>query len=308
LSGTGKGRVSSVWGEVARERSDAAAERAMGWLDCELVLWDYVFPRFEGTDWYRYVRDRYCREPRELALSLCCGDGHVERDFLKYGLCEAAEGIDISPEAIEICQREAAAAGMPRLRYRAADVERTRLPERRYDVVVAWMALHHLRRLSHVFREVRRALAPGGIFVANEYVGPARFQMPRRRLAVANELLAMLPEELKRMGLGEEVKERCDPVPLARMMREDPSEGVSSVRILPLLRQGFRVVEQIEYGGTFLMLVLSGIAQNFRPENPEHRAVLHRLYAAEREVIESGEFASDFAFVIAQRPEDSGPE
>ena len=268
------------------------------------MLWGYVFPQFGGMDWYHYVAQRHCHQPRGMGLSLCCGDGHVERDFLRYGLCQAAEGMDASADAIEVCQREAEAAGLSdRLGYRVADAERARLRAGSYDVVVAWMALHHLRRLDHVFGEVRRALKPGGIFIANEYVGPARFQVPPRQVAVINAVLQGLPEDLRRLRAGG-IKERFDPPTLAEIIGHDPSEAVCSHRILPLLRRHFVVVECIEYGGTVLNWVLSGIIQNFRPDDPEHREWLDRLYAAEREMLESGEFASDFAFVIGRRPED----
>ena len=194
-----------------------------------------------------------------------------------------------------------------RLTYETADLERTRLRRNSYDVVVAWMALHHLRGLRHVFREVRQSLKPGGIFIVNEYVGPARFQVPDRQAELINSLLAEVPEELRRKPDGE-LKERFARPPLWEIIGHDASEAVSSHRIMSALGRQFAVAERVEYGGTILNWLLEGIVQNFQPDSPEHRAVLDRLYAAEREVIESREFASDFAFVIAQRPEDSGPE
>lgn len=296
-----KGRVSAVWGGDARER---AGRIPRDWLDHMGVLRGYVFPQFGGVDWYQYVRERYCREPRALGLSLCCGDGHVERDFVRYGLCSAAEGVDVAPEAVAVCRQEAEAAGLSdRLRYWAGDVERTRLPRERYDIVVAWMALHHLRRLDHVFGEVGRALKPGGIFIANEYVGPARFQLPRERVEAVNTLLAELPEEVRRLESGD-VKERFDSPTLEEVVRHDPSEAVRSDRILPTLGQYLSVAECIEYGGSLLYWLLQGIVHNFDSDDAEHGALLDRLYAAEREGIESGRWRSDFAFVIGRRPDD----
>jgi SAM-dependent methyltransferase len=259
-----------------------------------------VFPRFGGEDWYRYVAERYCSAPRALALSLCCGDGHVEQNLIKYRICDAAEGVDISPEAIAVCRDAAAQLGCDRLSYRVADVERERLPERKYDLIVAWMALHHLRRLDHVLRQVARALAPDGIFIASEYVGPPRFQLPRRQIEAANALLQDIPAQLRLLPAAGGVKERCDPAPLARMLQNDPSEAVSSHRIIPAVGRHPEIVEQIDYGGSLLMVVLSGIAQNFDSAVPEHRVVLDRLYRAERSVLASGELPSDFTFLVAR--------
>ena len=296
-----KRRVAGVWGGDARER---AARTPRDWLDSQEVLWRYVFPQFGGDDWYQYVKHRYCAEPRALGLSLCCGDGHIERDFIKRGLCAQAEGVDVAPEAVAVCRREAEAAGLSdRLSYRVADVERARLPADRYDIVVAWMALHHVRRLGHVFREVRRALRPGGIFVVNEYVGPSRFQVPVPRVEFINSLLRELPGELRRTQ-GGWVKERFERPLLWEIVNHDPSEAVRSDRILPLLRRHFALAECIGYGGTVLYWLLQGIVHNFDPDDPEHRAHLDRLYAAEREALASGRLQSDFAFAVARAPAD----
>ncbi len=295
-------RVATVWAEMADQRDQVHMGEATVWLDSAQVLRDYVFPQFGDKPWYRYVADRYCTQPREHGLSLCCGEGEVERNLLRYVICRTCEGVDVSPHALEVARREAAAAGFAdRLKYRAADIERLCLPAETYDIVVGWMALHHLRNLRHVFREVRRALKPNGIFIINEYVGSARFQVPDDRVEIINSLLDSLPEELKQKADGTGIKERFVRLPLPDIIRHDPSEAVSSHRILPELRRHFAIAEQISYGGTVLQWVLEGILQNFREDDPEHRAHLEQLYAAERELLESGRFASDFAFVIARR-------
>jgi SAM-dependent methyltransferase len=295
-----KYRVSTVWGAAATHETGGEKSHPKGWLDCDEVLWRYVFPRFGCKDWYRYLGERYCTTPRACALSLCCGDGHVERDLIKYGICNAAEGVDISPEAVAVCRAAAAEVRCDRLSYRVADIERERLPARKYDLIVAWMALHHLRRLGYVLCEVRRALAPGGIFVANEYIGPPRFQLPRAQVETANALLREIPAQLRRIPPSGRVKDRCDPAPLGRMLQDDPSEAVSSHRIIPAVRRHLEILERVDYGGSLLMILLSGIAQNFDSSDAEHRAVLDRLCAAEREALASGKLASDFAFIVAR--------
>jgi len=294
--------VIAVWAEAAADRDRVYAGGGRLWLDSPQVLRNYVFPQFQGRNWYEYIAARYCPQPRALGLSLCCGDGEVERNLIRYRICQACEGVDISPDAIAVAQQRAEASGMSQvLTYRVSDVERARGEPARYDLIVAWMALHHLRNLRHVFREVRRALKPEGIFVVNEYVGPSRFQVPDRQVAFINSLLSELPADLRRKPTGE-VKERFDRPPIHQIVRHDPSEAVSSHRILPLLRRHFAMAECVGYGGTVLNWLLEGIVQNFREDDPEHRAHLERLYAAERELLGTGRFASDFAFVVAQRP------
>ena len=302
ITSKARGRVSDVWGESAAGLDAGVEWRTKGWLGIDDVLWRYVFPRFGGKDWYHYLVERYCAQPRPLALSLCCGFGHIERDFLKHGICVSAEGVDVSAEAIEVCRRAAEAAGLSdRLSYRVLDVERAPLEPDTYDIIVAWMALHHLRRLKHVFGEVRRALKPDGIFVLNEYVGPARFQIPERQVDLVNSALAELPETLRRRPDGS-LKDSFVRASLREIIGHDPSEAVRSHRILPLLRRHFPSLECIEYGGALLNWLLIDISQNFDSGNPDHQAVLDRLYAAEREALAGGELHSNFAFVVARRP------
>jgi SAM-dependent methyltransferase len=297
-----KTQAGELWGARFAEQAAVASGRPSEWLNSGQVVRGYVFQHyFGGQDWYDYVRQRYCPQPREMGLSLCCGSGVVERQLLKWGICRACEGIDISPQAIAVCRRESEAAGLSTLSYRVGDVERVRLRPGAYDVAVGWMGLHHLQRLSRVFREVRRALRRGGIFIVNEYVGPVRFRMPERQVDLINEWLGRLPDELKRTGSGE-VRRHFRPPTGAELMARDPTEAICSDQILPLLRRRFVVREQIDYGGVLLHWLLSGIMQNFDPENEEHRAWLQRLFAAEREVLNSGQLKSDFSFVIAQKP------
>jgi SAM-dependent methyltransferase len=302
LGGRPAQAVANVWGENAATRFSRPIR---DWIESEAIIWSYVFPQFGGLDWYQYLVRKHCPSPRPSGLSLCCGSGFVERDFIKYGICHTVEGVDVSPAAIEVCRRAAEEAGLShRLSYRVDDVERLQLDPGRYDLVVAWMALHHLRRLEHVLGQVRQALRPGGIFVVNEYVGPARFQLSRHHTALINELLQEIPEEL-RMTYAGAVKRDFKPPRLRDIVRYDPSEAVCSHHILGLLRRHFLLTDCIEYGGAILYWLLQDVVHNFDLQNPAHRALLERLYTAERSLLASGELKTAFAFVVAQPPEQA---
>jgi SAM-dependent methyltransferase len=186
-----------------------------------------------------------------------------------------------------------------------ADVETLRLPPDAYDLVIAWMALHHVEHVLRLVQEVKRALRPGGVFVVNEYVGPARFQMPGAQASLINEWLMRLPEELRRTPSGE-VRDGFTPPTIEEVIAADPSEAVNSDQILPALERCFSTLERTDYGGPLLNWLLHDLTQNFDPENDEHRAWLQRLFAAEREVLNSGQLKSDFSFVIAEKPDGDG--
>jgi SAM-dependent methyltransferase len=271
-------------------------------LSCDQVLEDYVYAQLGGVNWYGFIRRYSGPEPFDLGLSLCCGEGAVERNLVRYGVCRACEGIDISPQALTYAREAARKAGVSTITYRIADVEKVKLEPERYDLAAGWMGLHHLKRLGPVFAQLKQGLRAKGIFVVNEYVGPARFQMPGLQAELINTWLQKLPEELRRTPSGE-IRDVFLPPTVQQVIARDPSEAFSSDRILPELRRHFDIVAQVDYGGVLLQWVLADLTQNFDPENAEHRAWLQRLYEAEREVLRSGTLPSDFTFIIARKPE-----
>jgi len=288
-----------MWGDAAVNRE--GGEYAREWLSCPQVLRECVFPRLGGLDWFTFLREKCRPVPRESCLSLCCGDGSVERHLVRMDICRACEGVDISPAAIDVCRQDAALAGLSALTYRVADAETIRLPAASYDLVIGWMALHHIQNLSRLFRQVRRALRPDGLFVINEYVGPARFQAPQSQVDLINEWLHRLPARL-RVGSDGQVRDRWVPPSAEHVAGIDPSEAVSSDRILPALEREFMTIERIDYGGGLLHWVLHDITQNFSPDDAEATSWLRRLRDAERDLMERGVLTSDFSLLIVRPP------
>ena len=292
-----KRHAAAVWDQIAA--AGAGGERARGWLTCSQVLLDYVFPKFGGRDWYDYVRETCCPHPRDLGLSLCCGEGAVERHMIKRQIVRACEGVDISPQSVAVCRAAAEAEGMSTLTYRVGDVENLPLPRDTYDLVVGWMALHHLADPGRVFARVSRALRPDGVFIVNEYIGPPRFQMPSLQAELIDEWVRKLPEELRRTATGI-IRQGFTPPTVAQVIARDSSEAIASDRILPELEQQFVITERVDYGGVLLQWLLEDTAHNFDRHNPEHQAWLDRLYEAERDILRRGLLKSDFTFIIAR--------
>jgi ubiquinone/menaquinone biosynthesis C-methylase UbiE len=295
-----KRRIAAAWDEATRTGS--AGERARAWLSCDQVLEEYVYPQLGGVSWYGYLRRFRGPQPFDLSLTLCCGEGAAERNLIRHNLCRACEGIDISPQAVAHSREAARQAGLTNVTYRIADVERITLDPERYDLVLGWMGLHHLTRLRRVFGQVRRALRPEGVFVVNEYVGPARFQVPRAQVDLINSWLRQLPVDLRRTPSGT-VRDTFVPPTVAEVVARDPSEAVSSDQILPELERQFVIAERVDYGGVLLHWLLADLTQNFDRANTEHCAWLQRLYEAEREALKSGAFPSDFTYLIVRKHE-----
>ena len=102
-------------------------------------------------------------------LDLCCGTGHLLRILVEAGF--SATGLDASRHMLEHARRNAPAARIVK-----GDVRDFRL-KKRYDVVTCLFdSLNYLTRkrdLERAFRNARRHLSEGGLFVfdVNTYEG-----------------------------------------------------------------------------------------------------------------------------------------
>jgi SAM-dependent methyltransferase len=104
-------------------------------------------------------------------LDIGCGPGHVGRYLCAHGV--DVIGVDFAPAMLAVARQ-----AEPRLAVVAADLRA--LPVRSGSVagVVLFYVLQHLPRseLQPALRELRRALAPGGVLVAAVHGGEGEFQ------------------------------------------------------------------------------------------------------------------------------------
>ncbi len=193
------GRVSDHWGQSTPELSRSF----YGFAPLRRYLYRCVtgaMPEAEpGEDWVeRWTVENYLpNAPVENCLSLCCGFGENERMLARLGAFQRCTAVDVSPAAIDAARAEALREGLTNLDYLCADVENLELPPNEYDLVWANGALHHLVNVEHVVGQVKRALKPGGLFVANEYVGPPRQDLDVRRRELVNAVIHLIPAELR---------------------------------------------------------------------------------------------------------------
>jgi SAM-dependent methyltransferase len=192
-------------------------------------------------EWFGRV---YAESPFDIGLSLGCGDGALERDVRKKGICREIIGIDLSEGALHIAAEEAAKEGLDGITYQRGDFNRLDLPQDEFDVVFFHQAMHHVAELEHCVRQIRKTLKPGGLFYLDEYVGPSRTEWHDSMVADANAHLQSIPSRIRRRG--------SVPFPIEE---DDPSEAVRSSEIVPLVSQHFEVIEHRDYGGNLLALI-----------------------------------------------------
>jgi SAM-dependent methyltransferase len=317
-------RAGALWTNLKRLfRRGASAKVAGRWAglaseafvhDLERISWsgipqvhanhDYLITGTRDVYWVDWMRQQYFPQGEAGdALSLGCGAGQLDRILKQRGfIFRSFTGIDISAEAIARARELAEEIGLaPSIRYFAADLNRLELEPDSYDFIYFFQSLHHIEALEHALGEVRRALRRGGLLLVNEFVGPSRFQWTSRQLELANELIAVLPDELRRDLQNGGVKVAVERPTVRHMLRHDPSEAVRSADIEPLVKSYFEVVGEWNWGGTLNHLVFQNIAANFDSNNAEHRAIVELLIHHENVLVGAGLLPSDFKVFVARQ-------
>jgi ubiquinone/menaquinone biosynthesis C-methylase UbiE len=237
-------------------------------------------------------------DPRRLrGLALGCGDMAAEHWFFIHPDLpfEQVDAYDISAEVVARARQRTDALGL-NVQYHLQDVNHLALPPERYDLVVAAHSLHHFKRIEHIVGQVNRALKPGGLFVAWEYVGPRRQRFSRRQRAHANVALRALPLKYRR-ELDGSIRRR---VKSQSLLLISPDEAIRSDRILPALER-LNVLYQYNWAGLLFPLLRGGVAVNFDPDDAEDRKVIDCLFQLDRLLCQSGQVEPNFTITVAAR-------
>jgi hypothetical protein len=144
--------------------------------------------------------------------------------------------------------------------------------------------------------------------VANEFIGPTRFQWTDRQLSGVNELLDTFPAEYTTLFASTVPRPKAIRPSKLAMWLSDPSEAVESSNIMPLLEKLFHVREVRGYGGTILHLLFSGIAHHFINPDDAGRRLMDACFAAEDRLLDSRQLDHDFALIICGIRDAIAPE
>ncbi|MGI8905472.1 MAG: class I SAM-dependent methyltransferase [Candidatus Sumerlaeaceae bacterium] len=304
-----KKRFSDAQASSAEELWGAKAEEKLTGQQWMRTLWQshpitqahlrYYMTGDPGRHWLSFVKDRYCPTPRDRGLSLGCGEGSVERESIRQGVCRQMVGLDFAAAAIEIARREARSVGFQdSIRYDVADLDHITFSADTYDIIIASHSVHHLTHLEHVASELHKALKPDGILILNEYVGPSRYQWSEKAGALMNDLLRILPREKRFVARDNSYRDVILPLSHEQVIAVDPSESVRSDEILPVFEKYFVMDHRGDFGGTLLQFLLGDIIANFDENNAADRALIDLLVYFEATLIREGVLTSDFVFAV----------
>jgi SAM-dependent methyltransferase len=289
----------SAEGFWTRRHGDPEAERHDNFLSHPLVA-AYVSIRAFGAvtahiDAFGVaVRER--TRPGSRVLSVGCGPAGKERVLARMMPDRRFEGMDVAGEVVEEARAEIAKEGLENLELWRGDFNSLDLEAGRYDAILGMGAFHHVEALERFWEECRKGLAPGGWILAQEYVGPPRFQWTEAQQELGTRALeAVVPDRLKPHHRG------VTRLPVEAITDGDPSEAVRSDEILPTLRAaGFEVTAVVGAGGSLLQPVLMHQIGAYEPKSWEDNHVLASLFLLEDRAIRSGALGDDFAMFVAR--------
>jgi len=229
------------------------------------------------------------------------GLGHQARALHSLLGTECFDVIDISDFAVKTGNANAHRDGLD-ISFRVMDLNREALPENHYDLIVANGALHHIENLEHLFEQINLSLTPGGLFFANDYMGPNHMQWTENQISLMNALLACFPDHYNQVLHKEnKVIKEITRIPLEIFQKVDPSEGVRASDIFEVMGQYLRIVKTAPICQTLLYELMRGRVHNFDESNETDCFVLNLLCLFEQTLFDNGVIGSDFNLVFAER-------
>jgi SAM-dependent methyltransferase len=138
-------------------------------------------------------------------LDLGCGTGHAVNLMAREFPRSTFDGLDIATDAIADAEAERAALGLPNAAFAVADAAAL-APDRPYDVITAFDAIHDQAAPDVVLSRIRDALAPGGVFVMIDTKFATRLEdnagNPYAPLSYGISLLFCVPTSIATGGSG----------------------------------------------------------------------------------------------------------
>jgi SAM-dependent methyltransferase len=219
-------RVGHKWSQVSLEHR----ERDNWWHSAELKA--YVEGRIAPGGVPGALAARLAGRRLERGVSIGCGSGGKELELVRAGLVGRFELFELSEVRCALGREAAAAAGLgERMTFHAADAFAR--PHAPYDLVYWDHALHHMLDVRRALEWSVAALAPGGLLVINDYVGPTRLQWTRPEVRMARAYMAAAAPHL---AGARPVRFKIPLISRWRMTLRDPSEAPQSDRILAAAR------------------------------------------------------------------------
>lgn len=111
-------------------------------------------------------------EPGMRVLELACGTGDPALEIAsRVGPEGRVTATDLSAQMLDVCRKNASAAGLANMNFVVADAEELQFPSASFDRVTSRLGVMYFVDVQRALAEIKRVLVPGGI-VALQVWGP----------------------------------------------------------------------------------------------------------------------------------------
>lgn len=247
----------------------------------------------------QWFHDRFLSGRTGLrALGIGVGRAASELTLLTKGAIDRYELFDVSPVALAEGKREAERLGVAdKAIFRNEDIQATELPDNSYDVITFIASLHHMTELEAVLRKCARALAPGGVIWAAEYIGPDYFQYPPEHADIARRLYRMMHPNLRRSGEPDLKFPSQEDV-----IANDPTESPQSSRIEEVFRRVWPDAEVIGTYGSLAFMVMWTLDHDALYDSASGREAFGTLLDLDTALIDACALPHYFAYLVGRNP------
>ena len=234
--------------------------------------------------------------PRGRALGLGVGAASAELELLGLGAVSSYDLYDVTPQLLKAAEEAASSAGLrQRISCQTVDMNRIELPAEQYDVITFISSLHHVEHLEHVLQQCHNALRPGGVFYAQEYIGPNRFAFPPDHVGLAKRIYRTLDPKLL-CGLPE----LPTPDPLA-VAGADPTESIRSEDIVRVCRRVFPATHVVSEDVCLTLILWYGLNHQTLYDTPAGGDLVSWILDVDQALIQAGRVPTYHAEILASK-------
>jgi SAM-dependent methyltransferase len=177
-----------------------------------------------------------------------------------------------------------------------ASIQDVKFEDETYDLITFIASMHHISGLESVLQKCYRALAPGGILWAAEYIGPDYFDFPAEHTRLAMRFWN---------GLDPKLTKSWEPAlrfpTVEEVIAADPTESICSSRIISSMAATFSELQIVPTYGTFAFILSWGLNPDAIYENARGDDLVESVLEIDSALIDSNRLPHYFAYAIGRK-------
>lgn len=246
----------------------------------------------------QWFHKKYLNGRRNLkALGIGVGKCQSELHLLSMGAISQYDLYDVSPVALGAGRETAERFGIAdKAEFICKDIHTVDLEPDSYDLITFFASLHHIEDLNAILSRCEKALAPGGVLWAAEYIGPDYFQYPDEDADFARRFYRAIDPDLKKAWEPE--LRWCTK---EELITDDPTESVHSSDIPDVMKRIFDKVEIIPTYGTFVFILSWCLNHDAFYDTEKGQEFFQTILDIDTALLDAGKLPHYFAYLIAHK-------